>query len=249
MEITAVVGVLVTAAVLGITHGIEPDHVAGISALTHEAGSARVSAVVGACFAIGHIVLVALWVAVAYVLLDTRSFPHTLETVGLVVVGVVLALLGGMLGVTGTRKLLHKHGHSHPGDEYHAHYHVHVPAPVRKLNVFTADEHAHEHTVTEYLKIGVLGALFTLSPPISMIAFLSVFLPSSNDALMVPVVATYGIAITVTMTLIGGGAGKLFQFTRVRDESIHAVSQISAAALISLFGGYILWQNLPQLLL
>lgn len=30
--------------------------------------------------------------------------------------------------------------------------------PVRKLTVFNADEHVREHTATEYLKIGVLGA-------------------------------------------------------------------------------------------
>ena len=249
MEIAAVAGVLTTAAVLGVTHGIEPDHVAGISALTHEASSARLSGIVGACFAIGHIVLVALWVAVAYVLLDTRSFPSEFETIGLVVVGVVLALLGGVLGVIGTRKLLHKHGHSHAENGYHEHYHVHVPTPLQKLNVFAAGEHVHEHTITEYLKIGVLGALFTLSPPLSMIAFLSVFLPSSNDALMAPVIITYGIAITLTMTVIGGGVGTLFELTRTRGESVHAVSQVSAAALISLFGGYILWRNLPPLLL
>lgn len=249
MEITAVVGVLITAAVLGITHGIEPDHVAGISALTHEASSPRLSAVVGACFAVGHVILVALWVAVAYVMVDMGSLPHAFEAMGLVIVGIVLAFIGGILGVTGTRKLLHKHDHNHSENGYHAHYHVHVPASARKLNIFTADEHAHEHTTTEYLKIGILGALFTLSPPLSMIAFLSVFLPSSNDALIAPVIATYGVAITLTMTLVGGGVGTLFQFVQARDESIHAVSQIGAAALISLFGGYILWKNLPPLLL
>lgn len=37
-----------TAAALGVTHGVEPDHVAGISALTGEARSARRSAAVGA---------------------------------------------------------------------------------------------------------------------------------------------------------------------------------------------------------
>lgn len=249
MEITAVIGVLVTSAVLGITHGVEPDHVAGISALTHEAGSAKLSAIVGACFAVGHVVLVALWVAVAYLILGTTSFPHVFETLGLVVVGIVLALLGGVLGITGTRKLLHSHGHSHSGADYHAHYHLHVPGPLQKLNVFDTDEHSHEHTVGEYLKIGTVGALFTLSPPLSMIAFLSVFLPSAHDGLMAPVIVTYGVAITLTMTLIGGGVGTLFEFTRAKDESIHAASQVGAAALISLFGGYIFWQNLPQLLL
>lgn len=249
MEVTAVVGILATSAMLGITHGIEPDHVAGISALTHEASSAKLSAVVGACFAVGHVLLVGLWVVVAYLILGTTSFPPMFETVGLVVVGIALALLGGVLGITGMRKLLHRHGHSHASTEYHAHYHLHVPSPLRRLNVFDTDEHSHEHTVREYLKIGIVGALFTLSPPLSMIAFLSVFLPSSHDGLMVPVIVTYGVAITFTMTLIGGGVGTLFRFTRARDETVHAASQVGAAVLISLLGGYILWQNLSTLLL
>lgn len=248
METTAIIGVLLTSAVLGITHGIEPDHVAGISALTHEASSAKLSAIVGACFAVGHVLLVALWVAVAYWVLGRTSLPHVFETMGMVVVGIVLATLGGVLGITGTRKLLHSHGHSHSGTGYHNHYHLHVPDPLRKLNVFDTDEHSHEHTVAEYLKIGVVGALFTLSPPLSMIAFLSVFLPSAHDALLVPVIVTYGVGITLTMTLIGGGVGALFRFTRAKDETVHAASQIGAAALISVFGGYILWQNVPQLL-
>lgn len=245
MEITAVAGALLTSAMLGFTHAIEPDHVAGVSALTHEAGDSKLSAIVGACFAIGHVLLVVVWVTLAYLVLGTTSFPPVLETAGMVVVGIVLALLGGVLGITGTRKLLHKHGHEHPGEEYHEHYHAHVPKVVRKLNVFDTDEHSHEHTVTEYLKVGIVGALFTLSPPLSMIAFLSVFLPGSNDALLVPVILTYGIAITLTMTLIGGGVGTFFQVTRSRDETIHAASQVCAAAIISLFGSYVLWQNLP----
>ena len=245
MELTAVVGALLTSAMLGFTHAIEPDHVAGVSALTHEAGNSKLSAIVGACFAIGHVILVVVWVTLAYLILGTTSFPPVLETAGLVVVGIVLALLGGVLGITGTRKLLHKHGHEHPGEEYHEHHHMHVPDVIRKFNIFDTDEHAHEHTVTEYLKVGIVGALFTLSPPLSMIAFLSVFLPSSNGALLVPVILTYGIAITLTMTVIGGGVGTIFQFTRARDETIHAASQVCAAAIISLFGSYILWQNLP----
>lgn len=249
MEVTAIIGVLATSAVLGVTHGIEPDHIAGISALTHEASSAKLSAIVGTCFAVGHMLLVVLWVAVVYWILGTTSFPRVFETVGLVVVGIVLVLLGGVLGITGMQKLLHCHGHSHSDTEYHAHYHVHVPGPLRRLNVFGTDEHSHEHTLGEYLKISIVGALFTLSPPLSMIAFLSVFLPSSHSGLMVPVVVTYGVAITLTMTLIGGGVGTFFRLTRAKDEAIHAASQVGAAALISLLGGYIFWQNFSKLLL
>ena len=54
MELTVGAGALLTAGVLGTTHGIEPDHVAGIAALTHEAADPKLSALVGGCFAAGH---------------------------------------------------------------------------------------------------------------------------------------------------------------------------------------------------
>ena len=47
MSVT-VAGALLTAGVLGVTHAIEPDHVAGIASLTGRYGDSRLSALVGA---------------------------------------------------------------------------------------------------------------------------------------------------------------------------------------------------------
>jgi hypothetical protein len=228
--LTVGVGHLLTAGVLGITHGIEPDHVAGITALTHEAGDPKLSALVGGCFAAGHAVLVVCWIALAYLLFGSTSFPAVYEQVGLLFVGIVLSLLSLYLGVTGTRKLLHRHEHDH-GDDLHAHYHIHLPAAIRPSTDSHGD-HEHEHTTLEYLKIGTVGALFTLSPPVSMIAFISVAMTESGEALTVGVVAAYAVSIIATMALIGGGAGSLFQFSKTQGERFHAISQIAASVLV-----------------
>jgi hypothetical protein len=230
LGLTAGVGYLLTAGLLGITHGIEPDHVAGITALTHEAGDPKLSALVGGCFATGHALLVVAWIVAAYALFGTTSFPPAFEQFGTLFVGTLLALLSLYLGVTGTRKLIHRHRHEH-GSEPHSHYHLHLPASIRP----TADghgEHAHEHTTLEYLKIGTVGALFTLSPPVSMIAFISVTIPEGGTPLLAGIVAAYAVTIIATMALIGGGAGSLFEFSKARGERFHAISQVVASVVV-----------------
>lgn len=236
MDLPVGVGLLLTAGILGITHGIEPDHVAGITALTHEAGDPKLSALVGGCFAAGHAILVVLWIALAYVLFGATSFPPVFEQFGLLFVGIILSLLSLYLGVTGTRKLLHKHEHDH-GDGPHTHFHIHVPVLIRpETDRHSEHSHDHDHEIVDYLKIGTVGALFTLSPPISMIAFISVTMSESGGVVMAGVVAAYAVSIIATMAAIGGGAGSLFRFSKAKGERFHALSQIVASMLVLAFG-------------
>ena len=245
LGVTAGVGYLLTAGLLGITHGIEPDHVAGITALTHEAGDPKLSALVGGCFAAGHALLVVAWIAAAHVLFGTTAFPPALEQVGTLFVGVVLAGLSLYLGVTGTRKLIHRHRHDH-GSEPHSHYHLHLPASIRP-STDGHGSHAHDHTMLEYLKIGTVGALFTLSPPVSMIAFISVTIPTGGQPLLIGIVAAYTVTIIATMALIGGGAGSLFRLSKAQGERVHAISQVIAGVVVLGFAVNILAGLAPGL--
>lgn len=235
LGLTVGIGYLLTAGVLGVTHGIEPDHVAGITALTHEAGDPKLSALVGGCFAAGHALLVVVWIAGAYLLFGTTSFPPVFAQFGTLFVGVVLALLSLYLGVTGTRKLVHRHQHDH-GESLHSHYHIHLPASIRPDSGHDDTdghgEHGHDHGVVEYLKIGTVGALFTLSPPVSMIAFISVTVADSGTPLMIGVVAAYAASIIATMAVIGGGAGSVFGVSKAKGERFHAISQVVASVIV-----------------
>lgn len=250
MDIAVGSSLLITAGVLGITHGIEPDHVAGITALTHEASEPKLSALVGGCFAAGHAALVVLWILIAYLLFGTTSFPAVFELIGMLFVGIMLSLLGLYLGITGTGELVHRHGHDH-GDGFHVRYHVHLPVSIRSATTDrneTHGTHDHDHGVVEYLKIGTVGALFTLSPPVSMIAFISVAMSQSDGSFLVGAVATYSVAIIVTMALIGGGAGSLFRLSKAKGERFHAISQVVASVLVLTFAINLLVDTVPGLL-
>lgn len=245
MTTSTTIGMMVAAGALGVTHGIEPDHVAGISALTGGTKDSKLAAVVGACFAAGHVALVVGWVLVGWALLGATSFPPILETVGLVVVGCLLVLLSGVLGFDVARKLVHRHDHDH-GEGLHSHFHLHLPG--RHGDAHHDAPHDHEHTLVEYLKLGVVGAMFTLSPPLSMILFVSVVVADASPGIVVLVVAAYAVSITLTMVLVGYGAGTVFRLTERLGARAHTAMQVVVAGLVLVVALRLLWDNVPALL-
>ena len=233
------VGALVTASVLGVTHAVEPDHVAGIASLTGRFGDARLSALVGVCFSLGHVALVVGWLGVGSVLLRQTTFPPAFDIVGSAGVAIVLGLLGTTLAVGGLRRLRHAHTHEHDGT-VHTHAHVHLPLlgghdPATHDADATHDHdpttHDHDHTVRAYLKTGLAGALFTLSPPLSMIAFSSTLFSADPDLVVVAVVV-YAVSITVTMSALGAGAGAVFERTSRTNRRVHGGVQALAGVLV-----------------
>ncbi|MFB6107900.1 MAG: hypothetical protein ABEJ82_03540 [Haloplanus sp.] len=211
-----VVGALVTAGVLGVTHAVEPDHVAGISSLTSRYGDSRLSALVGACFGLGHVALVVAWLAVGYLVLGHASFPPVYESVGMLGVAVMLGFLGAAMTVGGLRSVIYAHDH---GGETHAH--VHLP--------FVA--HAHDHGVGRYLTIGVVGALFTLSPPASMIAFSATLFPRYGPHVVVVAVVVYGTTMIATMSTLGAGVGAVFGAAEPRPRLYGATRAVAGVAV------------------
>ncbi|MFC6864348.1 hypothetical protein ACFQGE_12875 [Halomicroarcula sp. GCM10025817] len=234
------VAALATAAVLGITHAIEPDHVAGISSLTSQYADSRLSALAGACFSLGHVALVVAWLGVAYLLLGQTTFPPIFDAVGTVGVGIVLGLLGAVMAVTGIRRTIRTTEHDH-GSVTHSHPHVHLPLP-------GFDGHDHGHDTVSYLKTGLVGALFTLSPPVSMIVFSSTLLPDYGSTVVALAVVTYGVTITATMSLLGAGAGTLFGLTQSRSATFHGAAQTVAGVAIAALAATLLFDSVPMLL-
>ena len=220
------VGALVTAGVLGATHAIEPDHVAGISSLSGRYDDARLSALVGVCFSVGHVALVVAWLALAYLVLEQTSFPETLTTLGTLAVTVLLATFGLLLTVQGYRAAArahtrdghggdgarphqHKQGQTHPDGHDHSHdgHPGGVGAADPHLHLPLVDGHSHDHTTRAYLRTGLAGALFTLSPPLSMMAFAGTLLPAYGPGVVALAVLAYAASITLTMAAVGAGAG------------------------------------------
>jgi len=235
----SVAGVLATAGLLGVTHAIEPDHVAGISALTSEYGDSRLSALAGACFSLGHVLLVVAWLTVAYVLLGRTSFPAVFDAVGSISVGVVLGLLGATMAVGGVRRVIRTGEHEHD-DRRHSHPHIHLP-----VSGFERVDHGHD--TIAYLKTGVVGALFTLSPPLSMILFASTLLPDSGRGVVALAVVTYAAAITVTMSALGAGVGIVFGHTGGRSRRVRGIVRTVAGVAIAVVAGSLLREGVTVL--
>lgn len=229
-------GVLATAVLLGATHAVEPDHVAGIVSLTAEAGSTRLSALAGACFAVGHVALVALWVGFGTLLLDalTTEFPPAFARLGTLALGGTLAILGAVMGYLGFRKLRREQAHYHPDSgTHHSHDVLALPG--------YAD---HDHGVVSYLKIGVVGALFTLSPPVTMLAFISGVAAEAGIGATPLAIVAYAVGIVGVMTAIGTGAGAAFRLVKKQGTRVHALAQVVSAVFVTAFGLSFLWSVL-----
>jgi hypothetical protein len=231
MSVT-VAGALATAGLLGVTHAIEPDHVAGISSLTSEYGDSRLSALAGACFSLGHVALVVAWLAVAYALLGQTSFPAAFDAVGTVGAGVVLGLLGAAMALGGLSRIIRTDEHDHDGVA-HSHPHVHLP-----LAGFDADDHGHD--ARSYLATGLVGALFTLSPPVSMLVFASTLLPGSGVGVVAMAVVAYAVTITLTMSALGAGVGAVFGRTEGLSATAHGVTRVVAGVAVVALAGSLL---------
>lgn len=254
------VGAVATAGVLGVTHAIEPDHVAGIASLTGRYEDSRLSALVGACFSLGHVALVVSWLGVGYLLLRRTEFPPVFDTAGTLGVVVLLAVLGTALAVGGIKRVFYAHNHEHDhGDHAHSHTHTHLPllsagdhehdgtASTDGASVpdhLSSDTvgHSHDHTVSAYLRTGVVGALFTLSPPLSMVAF-SATLFSTGPPLVAVAVVAYAVTITATMTALGAGVGALFGRASELNVTVYGGTQALAGVLVVGLAGWLLVQS------
>lgn len=236
-------GLFVAAAVLGVTHGFEPDHAVGISALTTDAHEWRHAALVGGCFAVGHVVIVLVWVAVLTAIgLSAGGVPGVVERAGSLLPGGVMLGVGGLLAVTGTSRL--RHGAEGQGDTLgtrlatrltaHGHSHEHAPA----------DGHAVERAVhggyRRYLRTGVVGSAFALSPPVSMLALVSTVLPTVGLGGAVSAVAVYAATLTTTMSLIGGGLGEAFVRVGERSYRAHAAVELLTSVVVLGFAVHLL---------
>jgi len=218
--------VLVAAAVLGVTHGLEPDHAAGISALTTEADGPTHAAFVGGCFAVGHVLVVLAWVGLLAVVGRAVASAGALDAAGSIAVGLVLLGVATLLAATGSRRLRGLPAHPSPAEASSAvgrtvsfaHAHLH---------------HSHERRA-DYLRTGVVGSLFALSPPVSMLALISTVVPTGGVGAALGAVSVYAVTITAAMAAIGGGVGELFSLLSGRRR-LHAAFELGTSALVLAF--------------
>lgn len=202
---------LFTSFLLGLFHGIEPDHAAAIATLTSEKSS-KESVLIGIFFALGHIVIVSGWLIV--ITFGMRWVPkEIMNTVGEMVLGIVLGLLGMFMVIQG----VHNHRHKHR-EIKHEHSHLHL----------LGRGHGHKHGFLELFKFSLVGSAFALSPPLSMMTFLSAVIISQG--LKFILVFSYALAILISMGLVGAGAGALFGY--LQGRRFYAMVRALAGVLI-----------------
>lgn len=219
------VGVLAAAAILGITHGFEPDHAAGISALTTDADGWTHAAFVGGSFAVGHVVVVLAWVAVLTAVGRVATAPPAVfDAVGTTLAGLVLFGVACVLAAKGSRRVRGLQVRSVPTP---------VPGSVGRTVSHARSHLHHSHdSYGDYLRTGVVGSLFALSPPVSMLALVSTVIPTGGLHGALAAVAVYALAITSTMSVIGGGLGELFSVVRGRGERVHAAFELVTSVVV-----------------
>lgn len=222
-------GVLGAAAVLGVTHALEPDHAAGISTLTSDTDRWTHAAFVGGSFAVGHVLVVVAWVAVLTLLGTAAStVPTVVDKFGTLVAGGILVAVAALLAVTGARRLRGRSARPSPEDASNL--------VGRILSRAHAHLHSHSHeTRRDYLRTGVVGSLFALSPPVSMLALVSAVLPTSGLPATAASVGVYAVALTVTMVGVGTGLGGVFTAARERGQHAHAAVELCASVVVLAF--------------
>jgi High-affinity nickel-transport protein. len=219
-------GILASATVLGVTHGFEPDHAAGISALTDDTDGWRHAALVGASFAVGHIVVVLAWVVLLTFLGGTLDrVPGVAEHVGTVVPAVVLSGVALLLATAGVRRLRGRSPRPNHED---------ADGPSGRLlaSVYTR-LHGHEHETTgDYLRTGTIGSLFALSPPISMLALVATVLPTAGVPVTTVAVASYAVGLTVSMVAVGAGLAGVFTAASGRGRHLHGTVELVGGVVV-----------------
>lgn len=127
---------LVVAAMLGLRHATDPDHLAAVTALIagDERHGARRAGGLGLAWGAGHgttITIVGIPIVVMDAYLPEVVQIGTETLIGLLIMGLALRLLWRW------RQGFHAHRHEH-GGEHHTHVHAHEDAAA-------ADRHEHEH--------------------------------------------------------------------------------------------------------
>jgi ABC-type nickel/cobalt efflux system permease component RcnA len=131
---------VLVAAVLGLRHATDPDHLTTVATLVvSDTRGARRAGLLGACWGAGHAVtLIALGIPA---ILWSDALPAGARRVAELLVGALIVGLAVRLLLRWRRGYFHVHEHEHgPGAEHsHPHFHEHAP------DVPHPREHEHRH--------------------------------------------------------------------------------------------------------
>jgi high-affinity nickel permease len=219
MDAGNLVAPLLVAAVLGLRHALDPDHLVAVSTLIagEDERPTRTGARLGLTWGAGHalaIVLLGMPVVLAHALL-----PEVVQRLAETAVGVIIVFLAARLLVRWRRSGYHLHVHEHGGTR-HAHLHQHREA----------SEHAHEHvrprTPVQAFLIGATHGVGG-SAPVALLMLASV--PGRAAATAALVVFATGTA--VSMGALSGAFAWVLDHPLLRKRLRRAAVPLGVAAM------------------
>jgi len=187
----------------GVLHGLGPDHLAAITALSAVSGGTRRLVFFSTRFAIGHAAVIAAAGLAAH--FGRGMLPQVWEMRLDVLAGALLLLAGvAMLGALLLGKIsLHSHQHSHAQEALpHRHFHLHF---------FTRNSHRHG----QGRLAAALGALFALGGVRGLLAVVPIAI-SQTLAISALRVGAFTVGIIAAMVGYGVVAGPALRFVDSR---------------------------------
>lgn len=189
--------------VAGMLHGLGPDHLAAITALSAVGGGARRLLFFSLRFALGHTAILAAAGLAAHFgrgLLPLAWGARADELAGTLLVLAGLALLAGLLL---GKVSLHSHPHAHGAAE-HRHFHLHF---------FARASHRHGHGRVA----AALGALFALGGARGLLAVVPIA-TGATLAVSALRIAAFTAGIALAMLAYGLLAGPVLRWTEARSR-------------------------------
>lgn len=200
---------------LGLRHALDADHVAAVSAILARSDSLWRSSLIGACWGLGHTVV--LLAAGAVVLGFKVAIPPALSQGFEFAVGLMLVGLGLSLGWTLWREDWHWHRHEHDGTHHvHLHHHHH------------GQEHRHLHWLDGGLKPFFVGMMHGLAGSAALL--LVVVSAVDNVAQGLIYIVMFGFGSVCGMVVVG----LLVSWPLVYAEAWGPVARLSVRGLVSL---------------
>jgi high-affinity nickel permease len=179
----SVLVVLGVAALLGLRHATDPDHIAAVTTLVAASRehAARRAAALGAFWGLGH--ALTLIVFGLPIMLFERYLPEPLQRSAETAVGVLIVFLAVRLLIRCRSGYFHAHAHAHP-----------------------RDEHDHKHQVRTPLGAFCIGLVHGMGGSAGVAVLLLAAIPSRP--LAVAALIVLALFTAVSMTIVTSGFGR-----------------------------------------
>jgi high-affinity nickel permease len=198
--------VLLVAALLGLRHATDPDHIAAVTTLvaSNRERAARRAAELGVFWGVGH--ALTLIVFGLPIVLFEEFLPEPLQRSAETAVAAVIVFLGARLLIRWRSGYFHVHAHPHPRHDHH-----------------------HRHPVRTRAGAFAIGLVHGMGGSAGVAVLLLAAVPSR--AVAVGALLVLALFTAVSMTMLTGGFGRMLVQPRAQAAFAFAAPSLAAATL------------------